>query len=272
MFGFFSKKEEEKKPKSFIFKTIRTDDGPALEIYCNDDNSRDFYKLEDYKDFYQEQREWLNETSSYHLFPSMARITSCDEGMYGIGNRLNQIQYLKSKARLSALNNWESDFGGRITATVKITDWGQDAILRKTKMEVTICPEGTNINIFQNPLKVTMFITCEDYEAFNYSEETWGILFTNALNGNLQTMKDREKYLKSRSRDINLEDGWEIFKCHECGERFTNLQDFCCHLANEGHYDKIVDEYPYDRQAVQLKRIIKETRAEKLAKAQKEDS
>ncbi len=204
----------------------------------------------DPKDFFQMQRNMFKKDGSYQLFPNLTN------------GKMDKVEYLKEKSLFTRLNNLEPDFGDRVDVKVKFLNYEE---LKKMNsfpyfldLEVRIFKENTFKEIYTTPFKTRVWLPIDNYESCNYSEEMWALMFKNSMNGNRQTMEDIEKLLKQRNLDIYLEEGWEIFKCDECGKKFTSLRQFLCHLANEGHYDSFLDEFPNTRRIEQLKYIISE--------------
>ncbi len=208
------------------------------------------------EDFYGMQRLMYKiENGKYILFPKIANTS------------LDKLEYLTQKADKALLYNWDSDFGKRVRCEVKIIRYdGQEKeyyIPRFVDLDVSIYNEATG-NVMYKNFETRIPLSVDNFRVFNYSEKTWGLIFSNAMNGNLQTVKDNENLLKSISYDFYLEDGWDIYECDECHKKFTSYRDFFCHLATEGHMDSFLDSFPNDREVIRLKEIIKERKKEIL--------
>ena len=213
-----------------------------------------FMKNVSEKDFFGAQREYLKKTGRYKILPILENGT------------LDSITYLYTKSILSRKNNWESDFGERVS--VKAEFLKEDEFIEEYNkkpyhapkyiyLKVWICNEKTGENMFDGYFTIKILYSCENYEYWNYSADYIALLIRNAINGNLQTARDIEETLQKRNLDIYLEEGWEILECEECKEKFTNLNDFYCHLLEENHYDSFLDEFPNDRETLHVKNSIK---------------
>lgn len=204
------------------------------------------------EEFFGAQRERLKETGFYKLLPILEN------------ERLDTITYLYKKAELSRKNNWESDFGKRVKVKAKFVedDYYKEVHEKNLspdclRLNVWIFDEKTGVNEFgDNKFTIRVWYSVDNYEYWNYSAELIALLIRNALNGNLQTARDIAETEEKRTLDIYLEEGWNFFTCEECNEKFSSLNDFFCHLIEEGHYDSFLDEFPNDRETLHVKEMI----------------
>lgn len=234
----------------------------TTSFYCQFDeiNKKDKYyqgffrKEVSEKDFFGAQRKYLNETNMYRILPVLENGT------------LDTITFLEKKAYLSRKNNWESDMGERVSVKAEFSELKKIQetyeknpyyIPKCINLKVWIYSEKTGNPLFKDNFTIKIFYSYENYEYWNYSADYLSLLIRNAINGNLQTARDIEETLQKRNLDIYLEKGWNIFKCDECNERFNNLNDFYCHLLEEGHYDSFLDEFPNDRETLHVKNMLK---------------
>lgn len=203
--------------------------------------------------FFGAQREYLKETGNYKLLPVLE------------GEILDTITYFYNKSFFSRKNNWESDFGKRVKVKAEFVEdekykkaVEENYSPKSIYLKVWIFNEKTGNNLFgQDFFIIRVWYSLDNYEYWNYSAEYIALLIRNALNGNLQTARDIEETLKKRNLDIYMEEGWPIFKCDECDEKFLSLNEFYCHLLEEGHYDSFLDEFPNDRETLHVKNMLK---------------
>lgn len=212
-------------------------------------------KIVDNERFFCSRRDEMKETDYYGILPKMEDRSQV----------IDTITYLYNKSILSRQNNWESDFGYRVKVKAEFIK-NEENYERSRKdyyfmprtlfLRVRIFQESTGKDIFNDFFTLRVCYSDDHFDYWNYSEDYIALLIQNAINGNLQTARDIEKTMLKYNEDIYMEEGWPIFKCDECGEKFLNLNDFYCHLLEEGHYDSFLDEFPNDRETLHVKNML----------------
>ena len=206
--------------------------------------------------FYKNKKTLLGlktiKVSPFEVFTYSKR--SLKDGLYTISPTIrncNILEYLTEKASFFQENNL-SDFPDR-------TIWKMDILEENIKEFERDGIKLFNVCIVAN-FKVSSdknlpIVDMNDFHfAYNservLSKDTLRMLFQNACNGSRMTLRDIEEYSKSID-----DEPW--IKCEKCNEVFTTLDDFYCHLLEEEHYDSILDEFPNDKEVVNVANILK---------------
>ena len=237
----------------------------TFSCYYDEEKKKDtFYKGTFWRkkvteeDFYGASRKYLAEQGRYKIIPILENAI------------LDPLTYLEKKAILSRRNNWESDFGKRMFVKAEFVE---DNNYKRAQTDSTyipyylylnvwICDEKTKESAFDGYFTIKILYSHENYEFWNYSAEYIALLIRNAINGNLQTARDIEETCQKRVLDIYQYEESNIYQCEECNEKFTNLNDFFCHLLEENHYDSILDEFPNDKEILHVKKMIEKAKSQ----------
>lgn len=89
---------------------------------------------------------------------------------------------------------------------------------------------------------------------FKYSKRYVELLLQNACNGIYQSARDIDEIHKELYASANKD--LPIWGCDTCNETFNNVDEFYCHLIEEGHNDGIFTSHPFDKEAQRVKQLV----------------
>ena len=241
-------------------------------LYDDKDYTTHFYKQGFFSDkeveeesFYCAVRDFKEENNgTYYYFP---RIVNCD------GTTIDRIKFLKNKSVLSRKNNWKSDFGKRVNIinASYIEDENYQEMVEgwkfglPIKLEFDVIYEDSKEPVFEGNKKSTIVVRFDILNTY-FSAELLGMLLQNAMNGNLQTIRDIDKYYRLEARD-KYGDEEAIYQCETCKEYFFSLEAYFNHLLTHAHFDDILNWFPNDREVLHVKNIVQKKQKESLEKA-----
>ena len=203
--------------------------------------------------YYEKKKSLLGKLKLKLVNPSEVYLTnmkSLSENIftpYPVVESISSLSFLSKKTEFLRRNNL-SDFKNKVKCIFKTTERTEDEAVVKVLGNLEIYNENGNLMINSDNIE---FIYIDSPE-LNITDEDIAVIFQNSFNGAKISFRDYEKHHNILTRLDNL----PLVYCDECKKPFYSLDDFYCHLIEEKHNSKALDEFPYDREAIRVKNLI----------------